>query len=361
MVKRRSLPDSSSEDENENVDETKEVDDEEVTEEIHDEEPNRSTENKSNSTHKIFIAHKSIEEAGWDHTIAISLTHPRTKAEALFLVVDVKEDEPDELKTKRQFVYEILTMKEPLRSWFVDETVVSNGNLYTFTPLDPLFLLLPVLSKTTKAMPFSDHLTDVFPSNVAKIFFNRLSPKQLENIAIKKVCGDIEAYAYSEEAALNWLSKKAKNASQFLSQKGINGSEVSISVNFTKSLSSATTTGEVKEPDEIKFEYLQYGCDIVGDYIDDSLKKKLLTKLGLPTEPERSKRKNDEDGIEGSKKKLKGNDNAQPLEDYGSNSSNSPAAAKASGKGTAKEKELQKAAQGTRSLLSFFTPKTKKT
>jgi len=29
------------------------------------------------------------------------------------------------------------------RSWFIGDTVVSDGRLHVFTPLDPIFLILP--------------------------------------------------------------------------------------------------------------------------------------------------------------------------------------------------------------------------
>ncbi len=72
-------------------------------------------------------------------------------------------------------------------------------------------------------------------------------------------------------------------------------------------------------------ESLRYACDIVSNYIDDSLKRQLLTKLGLPVEPERSKRKNDGLNDEDARKKIKGENvdgsGVKPLEDYGSDKS----------------------------------------
>ena len=80
-------------------------------------------------------------------------------------------------------------------------------------------------------------------------------------------------------------------------------------------------------------DYLRYACDIVSDYIDDSLKNQLLTKLGLPvpTESERLKRKNEGVEDDEGRKKLKGTvkegNGIMPLEDYGSNKLDSSNAA----------------------------------
>lgn len=37
-------------------------------------------------------------------------------------------------------VQEILTFSESKRSWFIDETVKSDGKLHLSTPIDPIFL-----------------------------------------------------------------------------------------------------------------------------------------------------------------------------------------------------------------------------
>jgi hypothetical protein len=103
---------------------------------------------------------------------------------------------------------------------------------------------------------------EFFPGKVAKTLAQRTSSEQLENIATRKgeksrenvkeiftmegntlssfykivfiVSGDIEAYVYSEEKTLAWLVKKANLAAKFLSEKGINSSEASVSSNFAK-------------------------------------------------------------------------------------------------------------------------------
>lgn len=37
-------------------------------------------------------------------------------------------------------IYEIITFSEPYRSWFIGDTVKSDGNLLITTPINPLFL-----------------------------------------------------------------------------------------------------------------------------------------------------------------------------------------------------------------------------
>lgn len=58
-----------------------------------------------------------------------TLRHPRTREAALFLFSDLNSS-----------VHEILTYSENKRSWFIDESVKSDGNIKLSTPVDPIFL-----------------------------------------------------------------------------------------------------------------------------------------------------------------------------------------------------------------------------
>lgn len=44
-------------------------------------------------------------------------------------------------------VQEILIFDEKKRSWFIDDSVKSDGKLHLSTPIDPIFLALPYLRK----------------------------------------------------------------------------------------------------------------------------------------------------------------------------------------------------------------------
>jgi len=63
---------------------------------------------------------------------------------------------------------------------------------------------------------------------------------------------------------------------------------------------------------------LRYACDLTCDYLEDSLKIKLQSTLGLPTDLERQKRKMSD--VDEGTKRLKMDDcgTVTPLEDYGS-------------------------------------------
>jgi hypothetical protein len=218
------------------------------------------------------------------------------------------------------------------------------------TRIDPLFVLLPLLSQSTQARPLSDHLCDHLPPKVVELMEKKLSDSQLSQISVKKVAGDITAFAYSEDLAMAWLEKKVAKTVTFLTEKNISRMESSISSNFTNASGA-------KRDDK---EYLRYACDIVGDYLESSVKKKLLTKVGLPAELDRKRRPNGvaggpEDSPQKKQKVTTEDTDVQPLEDYSSPTSNTnsttnvPKGAKA---------KLLKAAQGSHSLFKFFSPKS---
>lgn len=62
-------------------------------------------------------------------------------------------------------VYEVHQFNEPHRSWFIDETVCSNGKCNLFTPFDPTLFALFYLYKncSDKAMPLNQIRDDDFP------------------------------------------------------------------------------------------------------------------------------------------------------------------------------------------------------
>lgn len=59
----------------------------------------------------------------------VTLRHPNTGESAVFLFSPANNS-----------VQEVLTFNEGKRSWFIDETVKSDGKLHLSTPIDPIFL-----------------------------------------------------------------------------------------------------------------------------------------------------------------------------------------------------------------------------
>nr|CAI5870431.1 unnamed protein product [Callosobruchus analis] len=224
----------------------------------------------------------------------VTLRHPNTGEAAVFLFSPANNS-----------VQEVLTFNEGKRSWFIDETVKSDGKMHLSTPIDPIFLgfwrmkysvitvlncifaVLPYLRKycTNQAIPLDQLLRDEeFPETERLLKSSGL--KYLNMISDRKVRGDEElnAFKYNEEKTLMWLKKKIERVAEILKQKNIHvtgGSAVSAA--FVKSSRCETNDNDA---------YIRYAHGIVSEYLMDDLSQKLLKFLNLPAEePQGVKRK----------------------------------------------------------------------
>ncbi|KAL7411228.1 ribonuclease H2, subunit B [Mrakia frigida] len=92
------------------------------------------------------------------------LPHPKTGLPAMYLPYQRAKD-------GSAGVLEIQNVApEEERCWFLGEEVVSDGKLLVFTPIDPIFLLLPVLEATTASPSrflLADHIFSTAASSAA--------------------------------------------------------------------------------------------------------------------------------------------------------------------------------------------------
>jgi len=71
-----------------------------------------------------------------DQPEIVKLRHPGSNKPAMFV-----------LGSGNCTIQEVLIFEEKKRSWFIDDSVKSDGKLYMSTPIDPIFLILPYLRK----------------------------------------------------------------------------------------------------------------------------------------------------------------------------------------------------------------------
>jgi len=193
----------------------------------------------------------------------VQLRHPQSGATAMFL-----------FSPGDGIVQEVLTFSENRRSWFIEESVKSDGKMHLSTPIDPIFLALPYLRKTSQAMPLDQLLKDEeFPET--ERLLRSISLKHLNQVADRKGDEDLNAYKYNEEKTLSWLQRKTERVAEVLKQKGIHVSGGAVSATFVKSGKPETSDAE---------SYLRYAHGIVSEYLTEDLSVKLLKYLGLPEE-----------------------------------------------------------------------------
>ncbi|XP_058452275.1 ribonuclease H2 subunit B [Malaya genurostris] len=230
-------------------------------------------------------------------------------------------------------LFELNCFSENNRSWFINESVCSNGQIYLPSRIDPLFLVLPYIEKncSIKSIPLEHVLIDdEFPHTVKLINFVSRG-NQLTLIADEKNVGNIRAYRYNEEKVLNWLREKC----------------VILEKALGKSVKSACSSNFIKEEKENSYkqnEMLSYAHGIISDYLSLELSNKLASELGVQEEKSH-KRKSTVDVSIQQLKKIKKEESIEttPIK-----------AVAPTKKVSAKSKALAKAASGTKGIASFF-------
>jgi hypothetical protein len=218
----------------------------------------------------------------------ISLLHPRTNRKTPFLFVGTKIYE-------LQTGYPMLGEETGYASWFVGDSVISDGSLVIATPIDPLFLALSFLCTSTRMRP-SDQL-----------FLSEKAPESkrighCKDLNLKHICDvndqygpDSIFYRYNEEKTISWLQLKIKNLikqldtmSEALDDNNANsGVAKSFVLAGTKNPNIADIDAKNKEKER---KMKLYALRFISEYIPNQLLEKLSTIYQISME-EITKRK----------------------------------------------------------------------
>lgn len=226
---------------------------------------------------------------------------------------------------------ELLTFAEKHRSWFFNDTVASNGQIYIPIPIDPLYFMVSLLTKdTTKAVPLDHLLEDSdFPS--MKTLLKVLQSVDICIVADQKGPDDLKAFKFNEEKTLNWLKTKCNLVVEALKQS---------KVNTGGNVTSSTFVNLENNNDDLSVLAAAFG--IVSEYLSLEMSQKLRQHLNLP----------DEQKIAANKRK-----SVVELETPAIKKPRPSEEAKAKPKEDKKAKDLAKAASGTKNIMSFFKKK----
>lgn len=245
------------------------------------------------------------------------------------------------VKSSDGSILELLQFNEPHRSWFLDNTVCSNGKIYLTSRFDPLYVFVQFLEVhcRTKAQPL-----DQIMEGSADIFIEALKPQQMKMIADQKGPEDLKAFIYNEEKTLKWLKKKFALIKESLREQKIISAGAS-SMNFVK---SSLDTGTVDEDS-----LTEAALGVISEYISLDLIDKLDAFYGVSEKSKESisqKRKSETGVKEGDKKRIK-------IEEQENLLDSPPIANKPPVKASTKTKAFEKAAKGSKSISSFFAKK----
>nr|XP_018906672.1 PREDICTED: ribonuclease H2 subunit B-like [Bemisia tabaci] len=305
--------------------------------------PGKSTSEKAegitetNGTSRIFLLHKA--GLNFDENLdIIELRHPSTDGPGMFL-----------LSADNTVIQEVQTFSDDLRSWFIDETVKSDGDLFVTTPIDPLFLALSYFVKVGRCMPLDQILTDdEFPQT--QRLLDVLKPASLSQIADMKGPESVNAWMLNEEKLLSWLKAKTMRVADVLKLKRTHVGPMAVSNTF------------VKSKEDTPENYLKYAHGIISEYLPEELSKKLSTALGIPAETDLKRKKPQSDVKENKKPKLEKVESEYFADSVTSSNSDSMNEEKPppTPKQTisSKDKARAVAAKGSKSISSFFTKKS---
>ncbi|KAF5271361.1 hypothetical protein FQA39_LY08159 [Lamprigera yunnana] len=266
----------------------------------------------------------------------VNLRHPNTGEAAVFL-----------FSSANNSVQEILSFAESKRSWFIEESVKSDGKMHLSTPIDPIFLVLPYLRKhcSIQAIPLDQLLRDdEFPQMERLLKCSGL--KYLNMVADKKGEEEINAYKYNEEKTLLWLQKKTERVAEIIKQKKIHVLTGSVSATIVASSRDDNVSSEA---------YLKHAHGIVSEYLMEDLSEKLLKYLNLSEDMDATVLKRKSSGS------LPQPDAKIPkMEEEKTQPSNALDLSKPTLKmvkpsiQTSKEKQRAKSATGSKSITNFF-------
>ncbi|XP_049887154.1 ribonuclease H2 subunit B isoform X2 [Pectinophora gossypiella] len=245
-------------------------------------------------------------------------------------------------------IYEIVTFSEPHRSWFIGETVKSDGGLQMVTPVNPLFIVLPLLKAqcTNRAIPLEGLLSEKGYDKIVDFVSN------MEQVADLKGPADLQAYKYNEEKTLKWLEERVCRLAKVLREKNIHVTSGAVSATFV-----ASNLNNDNVDDEF---YLKYAHGLVSEYLQedlaDLLEKRFDFKPDL-VETVGKKRKSEASDLSNTNKKIKQEPSGDESIENILNTSNGFSEVKKQKPLTAKEKARQKAASGTKTISAFFAKK----
>ncbi|KAJ2922730.1 hypothetical protein H1R20_g14368, partial [Candolleomyces eurysporus] len=207
----------------------------------------------------------------------LSLPHPRTGHFALFLPTDTQILE-----------VQAVSPTNP-RSWFLDQDVIEDGKLLVMTPIDPAFLLIPLLEYGK--FRTVDNIFDDISSNMkgpegeqigadsaqVKSVFSLVSLKCTQ-VALRRVCenkdlsSDTVVFRYSKEKTIQYLRRKVD---RLVESKALDQSRTIIRTLARDGLMEDGRESLLREGQ------IKATCDLIGQYLSPSLKAELLSSYDL--------------------------------------------------------------------------------
>ncbi|CAO3570107.1 unnamed protein product [Mortierella alpina] len=107
---------------------------------------------------------------------------------------------------------------EGLRSWFIEDTIQSDGSLYLITPIDPVFMFIPILDimrqKTHSAEGRYLILEDIFESDqyasLRQLTQLRHTERDLRLVCEVRDSSALKTFRLDDAKVMSWLKRKVE-------------------------------------------------------------------------------------------------------------------------------------------------------
>ncbi|KAJ1974102.1 hypothetical protein H4R33_006864 [Dimargaris cristalligena] len=162
------------------------------------------------------------------------------------------------------------------KSWFVDNAVQSDGTLHLMTPVDPLYILLPILEINNQNRDGFDGVymmaDDLLESpEFPDIAYLRTLPQLWDQLRllcdVKQITADESVYRLSEKKATDWLVSKVEAVCETLSTYP-DYHHVNKHVFF---LDNAANPGYMEKKKQLI-------VDMIGEYLNNTWLERLLDR-----------------------------------------------------------------------------------
>ncbi|KAF9106362.1 Ribonuclease H2 subunit B [Mortierella sp. AM989] len=164
---------------------------------------------------------------------------------------------------------------EGLRSWFIEDTIQSDGSLYIITPMDPVFMCIPILDIARRQTSESEgrflSLEDIFESD-QYTSMRHLSQLDKMDQYLALICdvqdSAIKTFRLDDSLVMTWLKRKM----EVLVNKFGSVTALTDSIAYTESLPEACRSEAIT----------QSALRLVSAYLSDSWATKLAAEYQFP-------------------------------------------------------------------------------
>ncbi|KAI8337548.1 ribonuclease H2, subunit B [Chlamydoabsidia padenii] len=162
------------------------------------------------ASNQHMIAFSSNQIEGVTSLLSISLPCPRTGLCNTYLY-----------QQDTGHIYELSKVAEGRKTcWLVNNSVYKDGALYFITPIDPLFIILPIIAnagqktqsnETGLYRTMDDIFTldqDIYTQSLQRIINTSTFSEQLSHLCDTQAAPGMMVYRFNEERSLAWLQQK---------------------------------------------------------------------------------------------------------------------------------------------------------